>query len=93
MRRKRWVICLTDGEDNSSRIPAPNLREKIVRTGVSLVVVGISLDADSRATIVDLCAASDKGAYIDVTDSSDQLQAAFATVAAMITQDVALEDF
>jgi hypothetical protein len=52
-----------------------------------------SLDADSRATIVDLCAASDKGAYIDVTDSSDQLQAAFATVAAMITQDVALEDF
>lgn len=91
--RKRWVVCLTDGEDNSSDTSPATLRSAIAASGASLIVVGIQMDAASQAEIRGFCAASDKGMYIDVSDNAAEMAAAFSTVASMITQDVALEEF
>jgi hypothetical protein len=44
--------------------------------------------------VTPLTQASDGGAFIDVTDDSkEKLDAAFAQVAQLISQDVAMEDF
>jgi len=93
--RKRWIVALTDGEDNTSKIKEDDLKNLISRVPVSLIVVGVQLGAQFKPYIESLCKLTENGAYLDVdTDTAETLEKAFTTIAKMISgHQLQLESF
>ena len=88
----RWIIALTDGEDNSSSIGYRALLSKIENLmGINVVIIGVGkLDTQK---LEKLCEASDKGKFIDVRSGvADAITEAFEEVTGMLTE-VEVEGF
>src|SRR5207244_1749264 len=69
--QEQWIVCLTNGEDVSSRCQPAELVElarRIVadsRQSIHILAIGIGLKA-SAATLAQLCGLTPKGMYIPV---------------------------
>ncbi|MHA2504498.1 MAG: VWA domain-containing protein, partial [Candidatus Kariarchaeaceae archaeon] len=90
----QWIICLTDGDDNSSRRYNPSLVKDMARrsVGVNLVIIGVGNLRDQRV-LEDICAATDRGNYIHVSQGvGDAITQAFEEVSSMLSE-VEVEGF
>jgi len=91
---KKWIIALTDGEDNSSTHSLDDVCTIVAKSDVSLIIVGIMLNADYTPYINQLVNSSHHGVYINVEqDSAKKLDEAFAKVAEIISSDAQIEAF
>jgi Mg-chelatase subunit ChlD len=41
---KKWMIAFTDGDDNSSEDDYIELTEKLAKSGINLIIIGITLE-------------------------------------------------
>ena len=86
-----WVISLTDGDDNSSRISDNNLKNEIKNSSAGLVVIGVGTDVDETA-LKPLTEVTKTGFYIKAGSNFDSISAAFGKVANIIQGQMVLED-
>ena len=82
--RLKWIVALVDGEDNTSSYTARQIKKKIVKTSVNLVVVGLNLPKEFKDVMKDLCQVTIRGIYIDSPNLSD-LEKAFQTISILIS--------
>jgi len=91
-----WLICLTDGDNNASwQFTAEKVIDLAKKSaGVYLVIIGVD-KLKSGPLLEDMCNATDRGKFIDFTDSADVSEAittAFREVESMLTE-VQVEGF
>jgi uncharacterized protein YegL len=86
-----WVISLTDGDDNSSRISDFDLKNEISKSSAGLVVIGVGGDVDEKA-LKPLTEITKTGFYIQAGSNFDSISAAFGKVANIIQGQMVLED-
>lgn len=87
-----WVVALTDGEDNSSRITHATLLERLEREkGADLIVIGVGSDVD-ESKLKPLAQATPRGVYIFAEGDKSSIDSAFGEVARIIQGQVVLED-
>jgi tetratricopeptide (TPR) repeat protein/uncharacterized protein YegL len=86
-----WVISLTDGDDNSSRISDFDLKNEIRKSSAGLVVIGVGGDVDEKA-FKPLTEITKTGFYIQAGSNFDSISAAFGKVANIIQGQMVLED-
>jgi len=86
-----WVISLTDGDDNSSRISDFDLKNEITKSSAGLVVIGVGSDVDEKA-LKPLTEITKTGFYIKAGSNFDSISAAFGKVANIIQGQMVLED-
>jgi hypothetical protein len=92
VNRKRWIVALTDGEDNRSRISQQDMIQQLKRAnadaGIQLVTVGLAIQQGTQAhtETKSLCEATAEGVYIDASGAGRELDEAFAKVADMLAE-------
>jgi len=90
--RKKWIVALTDGEDNRSQILQHDMIQRLKQanadSGIQLVTVGLAIEQGSQAHIETktLCEATAEGVYIDASGAGRELDEAFEKVADMLAE-------
>jgi len=87
---QRWLVLLTDGEDNSSRRNANDVYKKIDRLkfGLNLVVISVGDIGTDEAILMEFCDRTD-GTFIKITDTRrvhKEIEKAFKTVGQLMSQ-------
>eukprot|EP01034_Spumella_vulgaris_P027036 gene27036-33697_t len=92
---EKWMIVLTDGEDNSStKVTVDALCNNITRHGksVSMIVIGVGSDVQTDV-LTRIAKSSEKGIYISAASGDKRsIDAAFAQVATLIQGEIVMED-
>ena len=95
--RGKWIIVVTDGEDNKSRTNSPHtLHQRIQRGQVNIIILAVGVSQRSAQQAMQQVAAGNDGddslvgELISIDDSA-KLDAAFATIASMIGDHVRVE--
>ena len=91
----KWIIALTDGEDNSSRITYEALFSKLKKGDVNLMIVGLALGEKMIPPLSELCKATSEGVFIESPEIVD-IEMAFQAIANMIfgtSPDIIVESF
>ena len=78
-----WIVSLTDGEDNFSKISAETIKKKLKKKGINLIIVGLGLGAESVGSLSELCKATKDGVFIE-TPNNDDLDIAFEAISEII---------
>ncbi|KAJ3186136.1 hypothetical protein HK101_009715 [Irineochytrium annulatum] len=93
--RERWIVALTDGEDNSSR---PNshsdlMRELKANPGLGLIVITVG-ELSNRGKIDDMvkCVADGRGLVFTADKSGDGIREAFSRAVKVISGNMILEN-
>lgn len=85
---KDWIIALTDGEDNSSKVNANQLLNKIKNFNSNIVIITIG-DLKNENIIKNLCSINGKGHHIKI--GVNNISLAFKKVAHLIIGQVNVE--
>jgi hypothetical protein len=87
----KWLIVLSDGEDNISSISKKKM-EKLVKkySEISLIVIGVAINPDCSEELNDLCRLTKEGFFISSVESED-VDIAFQSLANLIYGSSALE--
>ena len=89
-----WIVALTDGEDNRSKIAcdrlAANLQSSAFLDGLIIIAVGEGVEKEALQS---LCSSTSKGVFVFAEGSKQSIADAFAQVAQLIQGQVVLEDF
>ncbi|MFW9993613.1 MAG: tetratricopeptide repeat protein [Candidatus Odinarchaeota archaeon] len=92
---ERWMIVLTDGDDNSSTTRLYDVVKMAKRAmGVNLVIIGVGNLRD-REQLEKMCYETERGKYIDIDDKdgvADSISEAFEEVSTMLAE-VEVEGF
>ncbi len=87
-----WVIALTDGEDNRSKVKPSEIINLLSHRKINLVIITIG-DLTNEASIKQICQAT-KGHHIPISMGNDRgIANAFAQVALLISGQVVMESF
>ncbi len=81
-----WLIALTDGDDNSSKVYTISKLKKMAResVGTNLVIIGVGRLQDTEH-FIEMCEATDNGRYIDVSSGvGEAISSAFEEVSTML---------
>lgn len=81
----QWIILYSDGYDNESNTSLSDLLQKIKKSQIHLVIVGIALDPASIQNYKMLCAESREGIFIETADS-DALIASYQSISTFLTK-------
>ncbi|MCK4290826.1 MAG: tetratricopeptide repeat protein, partial [Candidatus Heimdallarchaeota archaeon] len=87
---QRWLVLLTDGEDNSSRRTANEINRKIskLKSALNLVVISVGDIGTDEAILMEFCDRTN-GTFIKITDSRSvhkEIEKAFKTVGQLMSQ-------
>ncbi|MHA1991604.1 MAG: tetratricopeptide repeat protein [Candidatus Hodarchaeales archaeon] len=93
---QRWMIVLTDGDDNSSKKATASSVAELAKkaVGVNLVIIGVGELKDKMA-LKQMCRQSNRGKFIDIKESGEVAEAisnAFEEISIMISE-VEVEGF
>lgn len=86
-----WIVALTDGEDNASKVSQESLKQRLRDAKCNLIVIGVGHDVHA-AELQALTKSSKKGVYISADGNKDSITEAFGKVAALIQGQVILEE-
>lgn len=78
-----WIITLTDGEDNSSSLKHNALVEKLKKSHVNLIMIGVGRDVLTNE-LQQLAACTKKGLYIGASGDAKGINEAFTKAVAVI---------
>jgi len=78
-----WIVSLTDGEDNLSRISAEVIKKKLKQKGINLIIIGLGLGNKTVGNLSELCKATTDGVFIE-TPNNDDLDIAFEAISEVI---------
>ena len=84
----RWIIALTDGEDNRSR-KSVHETVRVLRRSKSapdLLIIGVQLLDETKPHMEQLAAATENSKFIDASGGIDSLNDAFEEVAELIAE-------
>ena len=84
----RWIIALTDGEDNRSK-KSVHETVRVLRRSKSapdLLVVGVQLHENTKPLMMALAATTDNSKFIDASGGIESLNDAFEEVAELIAE-------
>jgi len=65
---QQWIVALTDGEDNQSRIykTAEDIRARLSRSGIAgLIILGVGMEAIYEVKMSELVRSTKKGVYVN----------------------------
>lgn len=87
---QRWLVVLTDGEDNSSKRTARDIIRQIQRlkTSLNLVIISVGDIGEDEAILMSLCDTID-GTFIKITGTRSvhkEIEKAFKTVGQLMSQ-------
>jgi tetratricopeptide (TPR) repeat protein len=87
---QKWIVVLTDGEDNSSKRAPRDIIRKIQRLKISLnfVVISVGDIGEDEAILMSLCDTL-KGTFIKITGTKSvhkEIEKAFKTVGQLMSQ-------
>lgn len=87
---QRWLVLLTDGEDNSSRRTANEINRKIskLKSALNLVIISVGDIGTVEAILMEFCDRTN-GTFIKITDSRSvhkEIEKAFKTVGQLMSQ-------
>lgn len=87
---QRWLVLLTDGEDNSSRRTANEINKKItkLKSALNLVVISVGDIGTDEAILMEFCDRTN-GTFIKITDTKSvhkEIEKAFKTVGQLMSQ-------
>lgn len=78
-----WIVALTDGEDNCSKLSADFIKKQLKYKGINLIIVGLGLGNESIPILSELCKATNDGVFIE-TPNNDDLDIAFEAISDII---------
>merc|ERR1719240_2514301 len=84
----RWIIALTDGEDNRSK-KSVHETVRVLRRSKSapdLLIIGVKLHEKTKPFMMDLAATTDNSKFIDASGGIESLNDAFEEVAELIAE-------
>lgn len=79
----RWIVCLTDGEDTYSQHKIWDIREKIKKINVNLIIVGMGLPLEFVNPLSELCKTTKDGVFIE-SPNNDDLDIAFEAISQIV---------
>ena len=79
----RWIVCLTDGEDTYSQHKIWDIRDKIKKNNVNLIIVGMGLPLEFVNPLSELCKTTKDGVFIE-SPNNDDLDIAFEAISEII---------
>lgn len=79
---QKWIVALTDGEDNASKINPDKITLQLEQLNINLIIVGIGLQKDCIQTLQSLIK-NNRGAFIESVESKD-LSIAFQAISNLI---------
>ena len=92
-KRRKWIVSLTDGEDNSSLLSLKTIKNKLKTSDINLIIVGMGLSKNLTKDLKDLCKFTKDGAFIE-SPNNDDLDVAFeATSQIIYGQNLIVESF
>jgi uncharacterized protein YegL len=80
---KRWIIALTDGDDNCSHISVEELRKLMSDAEVTMVCIGLEVGSQAKSECEQIVNATTNGMYIDARNTA-ALDDAFVKVAQLM---------
>ena len=86
-----WLICLTDGEDNSSISTNEVTAKKLLNSNINVIMIGVGEDVKTTE-LEKIAKSTKKGLYIASNSDSKSITEAFGKVIAVIQGQVVLED-
>lgn len=92
LERDRWIVVLTDGQDNSSSINFSDLLKDVAASKAGLIVIGVGSEVHVEL-LQQLSSAASKGAFVFAEGSQRSVDQAFQQVAAIIHGQVLLEEY
>lgn len=78
-----WIVALTDGEDNLSKISVETIKIKLKKKGINLIIIGLGLHNEIIGNLSDLCKTTKDGVFIE-TPNNDDLDIAFEAISEVI---------
>lgn len=89
--RAKWIVSLTDGEDNFSQLTCNKIKKLLKDSDVNLIVVGMGLSKTLVLELKSLCKSTKDGVFIESPNTND-LDVAFAALSKIIYgQNVIIE--
>lgn len=91
-----WIIALTDGEDNSSKINSKQLAKKIGLLSINMIIITVgSIKTENIIKhLCDSCNKKGKGIFIkSLTNNREDISKAFDNVANILTGQLNVDDF
>ena len=82
-KRRKWIVSLTDGEDNSSQETLKNIKTSLKASEINLIIVGMGLSKNLTKILKDLCKSTKDGAFIE-SPNNDDLDVAFEAISQII---------
>jgi len=79
----KWIVALTDGDDNESRISYEQIFKQLARSDVSLIIIGLALHPAVGPRLRYLCSATRDGVFIE-SATPESLEVAFQAVSDII---------
>ena len=80
----KWIIALTDGDDNESRITFEQVYKKLQRTpDVNLIIIGLGLQAALKKKLSYLCRSTTDGLFLD-SPTQEDLNVAFQALSNIV---------
>lgn len=80
---EKWIITLTDGEDNQSRTTPQTIASKVKDNGVNVVVISVGLLTHPGSELI--CDSAAKGVFLPVKTDVTAIDEAFKVVAQILT--------
>lgn len=91
-----WIVALTDGEDNSSKINDKYLIKKISSMSLNIIIITVG-SIKTEKTIKQICESCNKkgkGIFIkSLTNNSQDISKAFENVACILSGQLNVDDF
>lgn len=78
----KWIVALSDGDDNESKIEYPQIYKKLARSDANLVIVGLALHQAVIPKLKRLCSATKDGVFIE--SPTEDLDVAFQAMSDII---------
>ncbi len=66
----QWIIALTDGDDNESRVSFEQTFKKLARSDVNLIIIGLALHASIIPKLSYLCKSTKEGLFIESVNTN-----------------------
>ena len=89
----RWIVAITDGEDNASLKKMRSIKEELNKFNINLIIVGMALPKTYASTLSDFCKATKDGVFIE-SPNNDDLDVAFEAISNIVYgQNFIVESF
>lgn len=82
-KRRKWIVSLTDAEDNTSNFTIKKVKSLFKASDINLIIVGMGLSASLATDLKDLCKSTKDGVFIESPNNND-LDVAFESISQII---------